>query len=83
MTLALIGSVPRSVDNYTYGYNTSSPLHKPANNRRDYQDVCSLIGSLIKDGGTAQASEVITRLLSMYPRKLAFREELRKITGLG
>lgn len=50
-----------------------------ASNRRDYQDVCSLIKVLIEDGGTIQASLLISQLLSAYPRKTAFREELRKI----
>jgi len=34
---------------------------------------------LIEDGGAVRAGQVISQLLAMYPRKPAFKEELRKI----
>lgn len=50
-----------------------------ANNRRKYQDVCSLIRLLVKAGGKEHAREVISNLLAIYHRKSAFREELMRI----
>jgi hypothetical protein len=37
-----------------------------ASDRRGYQGVCSLIRSLIEDGGTVQAARIISQLLAMY-----------------
>ncbi|MEW6696261.1 MAG: SWIM zinc finger family protein [Bacillota bacterium] len=53
---------------------------KLADNRRKYQDVCSRIRLLAKAGGKEHAREVISTLLTTYPRKPAFREELMRIT---
>ena len=50
-----------------------------ASNRNSYRDVCSYIELLAKEGGTEPAREVISRLRTLYPRKPAFQDELRRI----
>lgn len=51
---------------------------KIVKNRRDYQEVCSCIRLLRKIGGKEHARQLSADLLSAYPRKPAFREELMK-----
>ena len=50
-----------------------------ASNRNGYREVCSYIELLAKEGGTEPAREVISRLRTLYPRKPAFHDELRRI----
>jgi hypothetical protein len=50
-----------------------------AGNRGSYREVCSLVRQLANTGGTEQARQVISNLLTTYPRKPAFREELLKV----
>lgn len=50
-----------------------------ANNRKAYQGVCAIIHELFKAGGKDQALAVREKLLKLYLRKPAFRDELQKI----
>ncbi len=52
---------------------------KRANNRSGYRKVCSYIRLLANIGGKEHARQVTDNLLATYPRRPAFREELRKI----
>jgi len=50
-----------------------------ANNRRAYQGVCAIIHELIQAGGKDQALAVREKLLKLYPKKPAFRNELQMV----
>lgn len=47
--------------------------------RRDYADVCRIIRMLQQVGGQKEAFTVTQKLLTKFPRRPAFREELGKI----
>lgn len=47
--------------------------------RKEYQRVCAIIRLLKKAGGKEQAAQIKQRLLMLYPRKPAFRDELSKV----
>lgn len=49
-----------------------------SNTRKHYQNVCRILRILQKVGGKEEAAQIANTLLSKYPNKPAFRDELMK-----
>ena len=52
---------------------------KRINNRKDYQNLCGLLRSLVRFGGTGEAKKLIQELRQTYPRRPALWDELGRV----
>ncbi|WP_067623115.1 SWIM zinc finger family protein [Alicyclobacillus acidiphilus] len=54
-------------------------LAEQSSNRAEYRGVCRIIQLLHKAGGTEAAKDIVEEMMRTYPRRPAFRDELRSL----